>query len=100
MTFTWVFARGGERLEIRRSGTPTATKLVVWSSDGELKTYDFSDHAALVNFHAEFEQRLSDKSWSFVGFEPERRAGADRRAVARAQDRRTSARRRVETSGV
>jgi hypothetical protein len=99
MTFTWIFTRDGERLEIRRSGTPSATKLVVWSSDGELKTYDFTDHAALVSFHAEFEQALSDKAWSFVGFEPERRGGADRRAIARANDRR-SARRRVETSGV
>jgi len=100
MTFTWIFTRGSERLEIRRSGTPSATKLVVWSSDGEQKTYDFTDHAALVNFHAEFEQGLSEKAWSFVGFEPERRAGTDRRAVARAHDRRAPARRRVETSGV
>jgi hypothetical protein len=101
MLFTWIFTRGTERLEIRRSGDPAAKQLVIWTSDGQpQRTFDFEDHAALVTFHAQLEQDLTHKQWSFAGFDPERRAGTDRRRVARPTERRTLARRRPQTSGV
>jgi hypothetical protein len=88
MTFTWVFVRGAERLEIRRDAEPAVRQLEIWSSTGDTQTIDFDSHAALVAYQADFESSLTRDRWAFLEFQPERRAGGDRRAVARPPDRR------------
>jgi hypothetical protein len=87
MTLTWVFVRGDERLELHRDGDPASTLLEV-SGTGGSRTFVSRDRAALVAFHAGFEQALAQSGWRLEGFQPERRAGSDRRAVPRAAERR------------
>lgn len=90
MTFTWVYVRGQDRIEVRRSVTPTSTRLEVSGSNAEVRAFDFDDHAGLVTFHSGFEQALAQSGWSLAEFQPERRSGADRRAIPRPTDRRRS----------
>lgn len=90
MTLSWVFLRNDERIEIRRSVDPESTTFEVWGSEGP-RTFVSRDRAALVAFHAGFEQALLLSGWTMARFEPERRSGRDRRAVARGTtDRRGS----------
>jgi hypothetical protein len=87
MTLTWVFVRGDERLELHRDVDPASTLLEV-SGSGGTRTFVTRDHAALVAFHAGFEQALAQSGWQLERFQPERRSGNDRRAMPRTPDRR------------
>jgi hypothetical protein len=87
MTLTWVFARGDERLELRRDVDPASTQLEVSGAGGQ-RTFVSRDRAALVAFHAGFEQALVQVGWRLESFQPERRNERDRRATPRASERR------------
>lgn len=90
MTLTWAFVQGQQRLELRRTIDPTATQLEVWGPASDMRTFTFDNHAALVAFHAGFEQALARSGWTFAEFQPERRSGRERRAIPRDSDRRGS----------
>jgi hypothetical protein len=87
MTLTWVFVRGDERLELRRESDPESTSLEVSGPAGQ-RAFNSRDRAALIAFHAGFEQALTQSGWRFEAFYPERRGGQDRRSVPRASERR------------
>ena len=90
MTLTWAFVQGQRRLELRRMIEATSTQLEVVGPEGDVRTFTFDSHAALVAFHAGFEQALARSGWTFAEFQPERRTGSDRRAMPRHNDRRGS----------
>jgi hypothetical protein len=90
LTLRWVFVRGEARIEVCRPVAPTSTQVEVTGGDGELKTFNFADRPALVAFHAGFEQALLQTGWRLAEFAPQRRSGADRRAIPRDGDRRGS----------
>jgi hypothetical protein len=89
VTLRWVFARGTDRIDVRRSVAPTSTQVEV-SDGGGVRTFSFANRAALVAFQAGFEQALIQTGWTLATFDPERRQGNDRRAKPRANDRRGS----------
>jgi hypothetical protein len=72
-TLTWVFARGDDVLEIRRTASPDATRLVVEDPSGA-RTMDFPTHDALVRAHSTFEDQLASDGWRLRAFHPERRS--------------------------
>jgi hypothetical protein len=74
-------------VEVRRDGDPASTKLEVSGAAGP-RTFVFREHAALVSFHAGYEQALTHLGWRLAGFEPERRSGQGRRAIPRFAERR------------
>ncbi|GAC1460193.1 MAG: hypothetical protein PVSMB1_10360 [Gemmatimonadaceae bacterium] len=76
--FTWVFARAGESIEIRRSADVRASQLIVLGAEGS-RTIDFGSHPELVAYQTQFEAHLLGSGWLFVQFEPERRGASDRR---------------------
>jgi hypothetical protein len=86
--FTWVFARAGQRLELRRRLTPDGPLLDVLGSDGSERTHTFSDLAVLARFQADMEAFLIRTGWTFIGFTPDRRTGRDRRQFPRLVERR------------
>jgi hypothetical protein len=86
-TPTWTFARGGERLTLRREQTATGVNLVVTGS-GAPRTYAFTEQDRLVAFQSDMEALLVRTGWSFVEFSPERRRGRDRRSFPRLTERR------------
>jgi hypothetical protein len=81
-TMVWTFARGHQRLEVRRQETAGGPMLLVSGGDAPGVT-GFADMAALVQHQTRLEAMLLDGGWSFVAFEPERRRDADRRATKR-----------------
>jgi hypothetical protein len=87
MTLTWMFVRGDERLELHRDVDPASTLLEVSGTGGQ-RTFVSRDRAALVAFHAGFEEALVQSGWRLEGFQPERRSGYDRRAMPRTTERR------------
>jgi hypothetical protein len=88
--FTWVFARAGERIEIRRSADVRAAQLIVLGAEGS-RTIDFESHPDLVAYQTQFEAHLIGSGWSFARFEPERRGRFDRRQRPRGDaDRRAT----------
>ncbi len=87
MKLTWMFVCGDKRLELGRDVDPASTSLEVDEADSP-RVFVLRDHAALVAFHAGFEQALIQSGWRLEGFQPERRSGHDRRATARITDRR------------
>jgi hypothetical protein len=79
---TWVFARGDERLTIRRYKSQDGCLLVL--GDGEDgRTYAFPDQVALVRFQGDMEALLLQTGWSFLAFEPNQRTGRERRGWPR-----------------
>ena len=80
----------GTAVELRRMIEPTSTQLEVVGPEGDVRTFTFDTHTALVAFHAGFEQALARSGWTFAEFQPERRTGSDRRAIPRHPDRRGS----------
>ena len=90
MTLTWVFVRGQHRLEVRRMIDPASAQLELTEGGCDARTFSFQNHAALVAFQAGFEHALSRAGWTLAEFQPERRAGLDRRAISRHTDRRGS----------
>jgi hypothetical protein len=79
---TWMFARGDERLTIRRYESEDGYLLVLGDGDGG-RTYSFQDQVALVRFQSDMEALLLQTGWSFVAFEPDQRTGRDRRGWPR-----------------
>lgn len=89
LVLRWVFVRGEERIDLCRSADPTSTQVDV-SDGGVMRAFRFANRAAVVAFHAGFEQALTQTGWKLMVFEPERRRGDDRRVMPRAGDRRGS----------
>lgn len=79
----WTFARGSERLEVRREVVPGRARLVVNGAHPSAGSTDFSSVIALIRQQGRLEATLLDSGWSLASFEPERRAGAERRAEPR-----------------
>jgi hypothetical protein len=88
-TLRWVFVRGPDQIELRRSVAPTSTRVEVCGIGRAARVFTFADRAALVAFHTGFEHALMETGWALEQFSPERRSGSDRRAVPRATDRRS-----------
>jgi hypothetical protein len=85
---SWTFARGDDRVVLRREETPDGVKLTV-EGEGVPRAYSFPDILRLVKFQSDMEAFLLRTGWQFVAFSPERRSGADRRDMPRlANDRR------------
>jgi len=82
----WTFARGIERLHVRRA---SERELEMASLDG-VERFEFTTIDDLVAFHVRLEEHLRAQGWTLVEFSPERRSGeSDRRRVRRpARDRR------------
>jgi hypothetical protein len=78
----WIYARGSQRIEVRRRETENSHVLVVTGGDSPSSTA-FRDMAALVAHQIRFEGFLIKDGWSFIGFVPERRTQADRRKTSR-----------------
>jgi hypothetical protein len=86
--FIWVFARGQERLTLQRRQSAEGMVLVI--DDGAMpRSYPFQDEVALIAFQTDMEGMLLQTGWLLEAFEPEQRAGRDRRSWPRlANDRR------------
>jgi hypothetical protein len=68
----WVFHMGEAETRLRRTAAPDATRLIVDGPKGT-EILDFATHAELVRAQADYEGRLVETGWRFVGFIPERR---------------------------
>jgi hypothetical protein len=71
---TWVFAKGRDRLHIRRTGS---TDVSVERADTAERLH-FESAVALLEFQVALERRLLASGWQFAGFTPERRREARR----------------------
>ena len=69
---TWVFAKGRERLQIRRSGP---TDVSVERADTAERLH-FESPLALLEFQVALERKLLASGWRFDAFTPERRREA------------------------
>jgi len=83
----WTFAREDDELTIVRAAASQGCALIV-VLNGSPRTYTFRDERATVRFQADMETLLTHTGWSFVGFQPKRRARRDRRAMPRINERR------------
>jgi hypothetical protein len=90
----WTFARGADTLQIRRHDQDDGIALAI-AGDGVPRSYFFRDPDRLEVFQKDMETLLLKTGWSFVSFEPDRRAGQDRRDWPR----RSNDRRRWWTDG-
>jgi hypothetical protein len=85
---SWTFARGADRVVLRREDTPDGVNLRV-EGEGVPRVYSFPDILKLVKFQSDMEAFLLRTGWQFIGFSPDRRSGGDRRDMPRlANDRR------------
>jgi hypothetical protein len=85
---SWTFARGTDRVIIRREETPDGINLTV-EGEGVPRTYAFPDMVKLIKFQSDMEAFLLRTGWQFIAFSPDRRSGGDRRGMPRlANDRR------------
>ena len=91
----WRFERGVDRLEITRRDLDDGTALIV-AGDGTPRSYFFREYDRLETFQKDMETLLLKTGWSFVSYEPDRRAGSDRRDFPR----RSNDRRRWWTDGL
>lgn len=83
----WIFARGDERLEIRRVPADDEVLLVI-VENGESRTYRFADLSALIGIQSDMERFFLKAGWSLVEFWPEKRGYRDRRSMPRLSERR------------
>jgi hypothetical protein len=83
----WVFGREDTRVDIYRSIDATSTQIDIVVA-GAAQTFRFLDRRSMVAFQAGVEHALLQTGWQLLAFEPERRAGADRRARQRGSERR------------
>jgi hypothetical protein len=83
----WTFARGSQRLTLRRQQAEGGILLVV-TENGASRSYFFDEITKLTTFQVDMEAFLIGSGWSFVAFSPERRTGRDRRTFPRISDRR------------
>lgn len=84
----WIFARGSQRLEVRRSSTDIDSTLEIELLGSSPRLYRFSDLLSLTRFQCDMEQFLVNTGWSLKAFVPERRSGRDRRMWPRLSERR------------
>jgi len=91
----WTFVRGNDRLEITREDLDDGVTLVI-AGDGTPRSYFFREPHRLETFQRDMETLLLKTGWTFYGYEPDRRAGRDRRGWPR----RSNDRRRWWTDGV
>lgn len=78
----WIFARGDERLCLRRTSDGQRCFLGV-DGVGDPRAYEFPDIDALQRFQEDFEKLLLGTGWTFVSFSPDRRRGRERRHFSR-----------------
>jgi len=90
----WTFVRGNEKLEITREDLDDGTTLVI-AGDGTPRSYFFRELERLEAFQRDMETLLLKTGWTFQAYEPDRRAGRDRRGWPR----RSNDRRRWWTDG-
>ena len=89
MEATWLFGRGSERLRVeRRPQMGGAWELVIAADGVPPRQTAFKDAGAMIRFQSDMEQLLLHTGWLLVRFEPERRAGRDRRLFPRVRERR------------
>src|SRR5689334_12228616 len=91
----WTFVRGEDTLEITREDLEDGITLVI-AGDGTPRSYFFRETHRLEAFQRDMETLLLKTGWTFQGYEPDRRAGRDRRGWPR----RSNDRRRWWTDGV
>jgi hypothetical protein len=87
LTLRWTFGRNDTRIDLYRPIAASSTQIDVIVS-GDLQTFRFADRRSVVAFHAGIEHALLQTGWQLLAFEPERRTGADRRALQRGTERR------------
>ncbi len=83
----WAFARGSQRLTLRRQQAVGGILLIV-TENGTPRSYFFGEITRLTTFQVDMEAFLIGSGWSFIAFSPERRSGRDRRTFPRISDRR------------
>ena len=83
-----MFARAGQRLELKQCRTPDGVHLVVTPPGEPPRVHSFPDLPALTRFQSDMEHVLVWTGWSLVEFSPERRRGRDRRQWPRLEERR------------
>ena len=83
----WTFARGSQRLTLRRQQAEGGILLIVMEN-GTSRSYFFEEITKLTTFQVDMEAFLIGSGWSFIAFSPERRSGRDRRTFPRISDRR------------
>jgi hypothetical protein len=87
--WTWVFARGEDRITIQRLEMGTSHRLTIEDPEKGSRSHDFGDLALLIKFQSDMEAFLVRTGWSLAEFHPERRTGRERRMWPRLlQDRR------------
>jgi hypothetical protein len=85
---SWKFERGGQQLRLQRRQAPDGLYLVVTAEDSPTRSYFFHDLATLIPFQTDMESFLISTGWTFVGFDPDRRTGRERRTFPRLDERR------------
>jgi hypothetical protein len=84
----WRFVRGADSLEIKLQDLDDGIVLAI-AGDGEPRSYFFRDIDRLETFQKDMETLLLKTGWTFASYEPDQRAGRDRRGwPRRANDRR------------
>jgi hypothetical protein len=81
--WTWVFARGDDRITVQRLEIEPSHRLLIEDPKKGSRSYDFSDLTLLVTFQNDMEAFLLRTGWSLAEFHPERRAGQERRTWPR-----------------
>ena len=79
----WTFARGSERLEVRREVSSDGACLVVSGAHPSAGATAFTSVIRLIQQQGRLEAMLLDSGWSLASFEPERRAQGERRSKPR-----------------
>ena len=70
----WTFARGSQRLTLRRQQAEGGIVLIV-TENGTPRSYFFDEITKLTTFQVDMEAFLIGSGWSFIAFSPERRSG-------------------------
>lgn len=79
----WTFERAAERLIVRRRTEPAAFAIEIESSDGVPRVHRFEEEDKFLAFQNDLQYMLVHSGWTLLEFEPDRRAGRDRRGFPR-----------------
>ena len=79
----WTFERAAERLIVRRRTDPDVFELEIESSDGVPRVHRFEEEDKFLDFQNDLQYMLVHSGWTLLEFEPDRRAGGDRRGFPR-----------------